>query len=108
MEVPISQFRKNLFALVDQALEGKEIWVRHKGRRVRIAPEGPLPDKLSRITPMNVFPSGVDLEDDSWKEEIMRTWEENWDRELARSSKAITTPAAAPARAGTRKTRRKA
>lgn len=104
MEVPISQFRKNLFTLVDQALEGKEVWVHHKGRRVRIMPEGPAQDKLSRITPMDIVAPGVDLEDESWKADIEREWEQKWGRKLAPLSKPAKT-APAP---GARKTRRKA
>ena len=51
MEVPITQFRQKLFDLVNQALDGKEVWVSHKGRRLRLVPEH-APSKLSRITPM--------------------------------------------------------
>jgi hypothetical protein len=82
MDVPITQFRRNLFALVDQALEGSDVWITHKGQRLKIVPEGGGSDKLSRITPMEIIPSGVDLEDDSWKQEMMREWERSWDRQL--------------------------
>jgi prevent-host-death family protein len=81
MEVPITQFRQRLFELVNQALDGKEVWVSHKGRRVRIVPEH-APSKLSRITPMQILAPGVDLEDDSWKADMMRAWEQKWDRKL--------------------------
>jgi hypothetical protein len=107
MEVPISQFRKNLFTLVDQALDGKEVWVRHKGRRLRIVPEGPAQDKLSRITPIEILAPGMDLEGDSWKADIMREWEQKWDRKLPRLSEPVKT-ASMPARPTARKTRRKA
>ncbi len=107
MEVPISQFRKNVFTLVDQALEGKEIWVRHKGRRVRIVPEGSARDKLSRITPMDIVLPGADLADDAWKADMMRDWERKWDHQLAQLAKPVQT-ASAPARSSARKTRRKA
>ncbi len=84
MEVPISQFRKNLFTLVDQALGGKEVWVRHKGRRVRIVPEGPPPDKLARITPMRILnPPDFDLNDPRFKkkmlEEMQKEGEKDWE-----------------------------
>jgi antitoxin (DNA-binding transcriptional repressor) of toxin-antitoxin stability system len=105
MEVPITQFRQKLFDYVNQALEGKEVWVRHKGRRVRIVPEH-APSKLSRITPMDIIPPGVDIEDDSWKAEIMREWEQNWDRQLAAMSKSVGR-ASTPIRAKARKVRRK-
>jgi antitoxin (DNA-binding transcriptional repressor) of toxin-antitoxin stability system len=86
MEVPITQFRQNLFALVEQALDGKEVWIRHKGQRLRIVPERPV-DKLSRITPMEIIAPSADLEDDSWKIAMMREWEQKWDRRLGPVSK---------------------
>ena len=104
MEVPITQFRQRLFELVNQALDGKEVLVSHKGRKVRIVPEHP-PSKLSRITPIEIIPSGVDVEDDSWKAEIMREWEKKWDRKLGPVSRpAQSAPAAGRTKA--RKSRR--
>jgi antitoxin (DNA-binding transcriptional repressor) of toxin-antitoxin stability system len=90
MEVPITQFRRKLFDLVNQALEGKEVWVSHKGRRLRLVPEH-APSKLSRITPMQIIAPGVILEDKSRKAEMTRDWEKKWDRKLG--------PLAKPARA---------
>lgn len=106
MEVPISQFRKDVFALVDQALDGKEVWVRHKGRRVRIVPEGPAPDKMGRITPLDVIAPGADLEDGAWKANMMREWEQNWERQLGSLTKPVRTTSTD--RSIARKTRRKA
>jgi antitoxin (DNA-binding transcriptional repressor) of toxin-antitoxin stability system len=106
MEVPITQFRRRLFELVNQAIDGKDVWVSHRGRRVKLVAEG-APSKLSRITPMQIIVSGADLEDDSWKVEMMREWERKWDRRLgpiARPAKA----ASASGRNIARKTRRSA
>ena len=36
LEVTITQSRRDLFTLVNQAMEGTEIWVKHKGCRFRI------------------------------------------------------------------------
>jgi antitoxin (DNA-binding transcriptional repressor) of toxin-antitoxin stability system len=83
MEVPITQFRREIFSLVNQALEGNEVWVTHKGRRLKIVPEGKPVSRLSRITPMEILVPGTNLEDDSWKQEMMREWERKWDRRLA-------------------------
>ena len=83
MEVPITQFRKQIFALANQALEGGDVWFTHKGRRLKLVPEGKPLSKLSRLTPMEVISPGVDIDDDSWKEEMAREWEQNWDRQLA-------------------------
>jgi prevent-host-death family protein len=79
MEVSITQFRRNLFDLVNKAMAGDEVVVTHKGGRFRIAPEKPV-DKLSRITPMVVInPDGPGLEDESWKEEMRLEWEKDWE-----------------------------
>jgi len=83
MEVTITQFRQKVFELVDQALEGKEVWVKHKGRRVRIVPEH-APSKLSRITPMDILnPPDFDMNDPTFKEEMQaemqRAWEKDWE-----------------------------
>ena len=99
MEVPITQFRQKIFMFVEQALDGKEVWVTHKGRRVRIAPEH-APSKLSRITPMEIIAPGVDFEDDSWKDEMMREWERNWDRQLGDVSNSHSSRKAPPPKRG--------
>jgi hypothetical protein len=83
MEVPITQFRQKIFAFVEQALDGKEVWVSHKGRRVRIVPEN-TPSKLSRITPMDILnPPDLDLNDPALKAEMLgemqREWERDWE-----------------------------
>jgi len=83
MEVPITQFRRDIFSLANRALDGEEVWITHKGRRLKFVPEGKPVSRLSRIMPMDVIAPGADLEDDSWKEERMREWEQKWDRRLA-------------------------
>jgi len=106
MEVPITQFRRKLFELVNQALDGKEVWVSHKGRRVRIVAED-APSKLSRITPMQIIVPGADLEDDSWKADMMRQWERKWERRLGPAAKPARS-ASAQGRTAARKARRTA
>jgi antitoxin (DNA-binding transcriptional repressor) of toxin-antitoxin stability system len=106
MEVPITQFRQKLFDLVNQALDGEEIWVSHKGRRLRLMPEH-APSKLSRITPMQIIVPGSNIEDDSWKVETMREWERKWDRKLGPLAKPARA-ASAPRRLKTVKARRTA
>jgi antitoxin (DNA-binding transcriptional repressor) of toxin-antitoxin stability system len=39
MEVSITEFRRDLFTLVNLAMQGEEIWVAHRGSRFRIAPD---------------------------------------------------------------------
>jgi antitoxin (DNA-binding transcriptional repressor) of toxin-antitoxin stability system len=83
MEVPITQFRREIFALVNQALEGAEVWVTHRGQRLRIAPEGRFGTRLSRITPMEVIDSsGNGLADAALQAEMARSWEQDWERDF--------------------------
>ncbi len=83
MEVPITQFRREIFTLVNQALEGSEVWIKHKGRRLKIVPEGKPVSRLSRITPMDVinYAEGG-LENTGLLEEMTRAWEADWDRDF--------------------------
>jgi prevent-host-death family protein len=39
MDVTITKFRRDLFTLVESALDGKQVRVTHKGRKFRIVPE---------------------------------------------------------------------
>lgn len=79
MEVSITQFRQDIFDLVTQALEGNEVWVTYKGRRLRIAPENQPTTRLARITPLEVInPEGQKLDDLSLGEEMTRAWERDW------------------------------
>ena len=54
MKVPISEFRKNLFQIANQVLEGDDVEVAHKGQTIRLvlASSG---SKLSRLTPAQIF-----------------------------------------------------
>jgi hypothetical protein len=84
MEVPITQFRKDIFSLFNQALEGGEVWVRHKGRRLKIVPEGKPVDRLSRITPMEVMVDpNFDMNDPAFKAEWLAGMEAEWEKDWA-------------------------
>jgi len=107
MEVPITQFRRNLFSLIETALDGKEVWVRHKGRRLRLLPENQPTNKLARITPLEIIASQVSFEDNSWKDSMMDAWERKWDRRLGPRAKP-SRKASPPGRTSSRKTRRTA
>jgi hypothetical protein len=79
MEVSITKFRQDIFDLVGQALDGKEIWVNYRGRRFRIAPEHKSASPLARITPLEVVnPQGPHLNDPSLQDEMTRAWEKDW------------------------------
>ena len=79
MEVPVTQFRRDLFSLINRALAGEEIWVAHHGRRVRLAPDRPSGSRLSRLTPLEIVnPDAPGLDDRSLQEEMERAWTRDW------------------------------
>ena len=78
MEVSITQFRRELFALVNRALEGEEVWVAHCGHRFRIAPDRPSGSRLSRLTPLEVIDPQSRPDDSSLQEEMERAWTRDW------------------------------
>ena len=79
MEVSITQFRQNIFDLVNQALAGSEVWVTHKGRRFKIVPDNQPGSRLDRITPLEVInPEFPELSTASLQEEMVRAWESDW------------------------------
>ena len=47
VKVTTTEFRKNLFQIVERALQGEFVEVMHKGRLVRLVP-GDKPGKMSR------------------------------------------------------------
>ena len=82
MDVPITQFRRDLFKLADQALEGRDVWITHKGRRLKLVAEDATGDKLSRLTPMLVLvDENFDLDDPAFKAERMAEMEKEWEKE---------------------------
>ena len=81
MEVPITQFRREIFSLVNQALDGAEVWFTHKGRRLKIVPEG---KPISRITPMEVMVDpNFDMNDPAFKAEMLAEMEKEWQKDWA-------------------------
>jgi hypothetical protein len=83
MEVPITQFRREVFTLVNKALDGAEVWVSHKGRRLKLVPEGQPASRLSRITPMEIVNHAEGgLENTGLLDEMTRAWEADWERDF--------------------------
>jgi hypothetical protein len=83
VDVSITEFRRNIFDLVNQALDGKEVWVLHKGRRFKVVPEIQPGSRLSRITPLAVVrpanqAASTKRSDRSLQQEMMRAWERDW------------------------------
>jgi len=77
MAVNITEFRRNLFQLADQALEGKPIEFTHKGVVFKVVPETPAP-KLSKLTPETVLAPGADLDTAELFKEMEAEWEKDW------------------------------
>ncbi len=76
MDITITEFRRNLFTLVDQAMSGVEVHVTYKGKAFTLKPDSPPVDRLSRITPLDIIVG--DLDDRPDKEEMRRAWERDW------------------------------
>ena len=78
MEVSISQFRRELFSLVEAALKGEPLSFVHKGVHFKVVPETQT-DRLSRLTPLQVInPKFSDLQTDRLREEMEEAWQEDW------------------------------
>jgi prevent-host-death family protein len=82
MTVSISDFRKNLFKLVDRALEGDLIEIVHKGETIRLLTK-PQVSKLDRLTPAQIFNPAISDEDHAQADREMLAsmqteWEKDW------------------------------
>ena len=87
MEVPITQFRREIFSFANRALDGGEVWFTHKGRRLKVVPEDQPVSRLSRITPMEILnsefadlnshASNAEIEVET-KAETKKAWESDW------------------------------
>ena len=96
MEVPITQFRREIFTLVNKALDGNEVWVSHKGRRLRLVPEGQPASRFSRITHLEIVNHAVGgLENTGLLEEMTGAWEADWDRDFGPAPKPSIAPESA-------------
>ena len=81
MKVTSTEFRKNLFQLVERALRGEFVEVAHKGRLVRLVP-GDKPSKMSRLIQRDTFqgtPEDLDRGQRELDAEMRAAWEEKWD-----------------------------
>jgi prevent-host-death family protein len=79
MEVTITQFRKELFKLVDGAMAGGVVWVTHRGRRFRIMPDGDPTSRFARITPLKIVNSNApNSAEDALQAEMRAEWEKDW------------------------------
>jgi antitoxin (DNA-binding transcriptional repressor) of toxin-antitoxin stability system len=77
MPVNITKFRRDLFQLVDQALEGKPVEFIHKGVVFKVVPATRTP-KLSRLTRETVVAPGADLDTADLFKEMETEWQKDW------------------------------
>ena len=80
VKVTSTEFRKNLFQLVERALQGEFIEVAHKGRLVRLVP-GDKPSKMSRLIQRDTIhgtPEDLDRGQRQLDAEMRTSWEEKW------------------------------
>lgn len=85
MEVPITQFRKEIFALASRALEGETITIAYKGKRLQIVPEVLRVDsatRFDRLTPLQIVnPDYPDSGDSDLKAGMQSEWEKDWEEQ---------------------------
>jgi len=78
MEITATNFRKNLFQILDQAARGESIEIAHKGAKLRlVAPVGSKLSRAVRRRTLLVDPASI-VESDR---ELMSTIAEGWDRD---------------------------
>jgi hypothetical protein len=78
MPATITQFRKDLFQLADQALLGSSVGFVHRGVVFKVVPERKQ-SKVERLTGQPVLAEGVDLEAAS--RELLATMEAEWQKD---------------------------
>ena len=84
--VTISQFRKDLFRLVDSAASGEVVEFLHKGMRFRLTrPDSPPVDKLDRVAPLATSvivgdPSEFADAHEKMTQEVVDNWEAKWNK----------------------------
>jgi prevent-host-death family protein len=82
MKVTISDFRKNLFKLVDEVLAGDNVEILHKGKTIRLVSQIQ-ESKLDRLTPAQILNPDLSGErharaDRELFAETEREWEKDW------------------------------
>ena len=78
MDVTITQFRRDLFNLVEQAMNGMEVHVTHKGKGFTLKPDLPPGDRLSRIVPMDIINGDLEEASAALLKEMEAEWEKDW------------------------------
>lgn len=80
MKVSSTEFRKNLFQIVERALKGEFVEVAHKGRLVRLVPADK-PVKMSHLISRDTIigsPEDLERAQAELDGEMRTQWEEKW------------------------------
>ena len=80
MTVTATEFRKNLFALLEQVVRGESIEVRYKGKALRLSPAGST-SKLARAKPQNTLlcdPEAIIHSDPKLLAKMEAEWVKEW------------------------------
>jgi antitoxin (DNA-binding transcriptional repressor) of toxin-antitoxin stability system len=88
MKVTSTEFRKNLFQIVERVLQGELVEVAHKGRLIRLVPENK-PLKISRLVQrdtINGTPEDLERAQEQLDEELRASWEGKWDSKQSPTS----------------------
>ena len=83
MKVTTTQFRKDLFQLVERVLQGESVEIVHKGRLVRLVPEDE-PSKMSRLVPRDTINGTLEdltLAQQELDDEMRTAWKDKWARQ---------------------------
>ena len=88
MEVPITQFRRDIFEFASRALKGEPVSVTYKGKRLSFAPEAVFKidpkTRFDQVTPMQIVnPAMGDLDDREWKAKLRQEMETEWEKDWA-------------------------
>ncbi len=80
MKVTTTEFRKNLFQLVEKALRGELVEITHKGQLIRLVPANK-PSKMSRLVQRNTIvgtPEDLERAQQELDEEMRTMWDRKW------------------------------
>lgn len=82
MEIPITEFRRDIFKMANRVLAGETITVAYKGKRLRIVPELDPKTRFDRLTPLKVtVPDFPEADDAEMKAEMQAEWERDWEEQ---------------------------
>jgi antitoxin (DNA-binding transcriptional repressor) of toxin-antitoxin stability system len=80
MKVNSTEFRKDLFRIVERVLQGELVEVAHKGRLIRLVPEDQ-PSKLSRLVQRDTIvgtPEDLERAQQELDAEMRASWDGKW------------------------------